>query len=347
MKIPKALISIIGLVLLLFSLNPQTGQAAEGQNQIVFHNLSEKNDVTFEVYDVTDKYLSLLQNGETIETAKDKLFELGVLAKKPGNPITTIKTAYDDSLQENGIARVMLQSNKTYLILEKSSENQTDKLVTMPIILTIPEEGFNKPYDLYGKPFTYSRNFSFKKISSEKTNGEQFLVDAKFILSKQINGKTFYLGEQALIGVQHWIEEKAEAKKFVSNANGEVAINIGLTTGEYFLEEIAAPEGYEITEQAKNIKVTIPNNFNQNVEIVVGEDGFVTDEARVENNPVKNLPSTSGEPGGYIDQIRTYARRVLPKTGEQTSNYIVIGAALVLFVGLLKVISIKRREKHD
>lgn len=348
MKQSKLLMKLFSVFLLLsVFLQPQLTNAAEGNSQIIFHNLSEKNDVTYHVFDVTEKYSTLTQNGHSDDTAKEKIFELGTLAANEAKPVTSFTTTYDALLQENGIARFTLENSKTYLILEHNTEDQTDKIVTMPIILTIPKEGLGQTYDLYGKPVTYSRNFSFKKISSDKSNGEQFLGKAAFILSKQINGKTFYLGEQALIGVQHWIESKAEAKSFVSNEQGEVAFNIGLTTGTYLVEEIKAPEGYQITEEATSIEVVIPNNYNKEVSIVVGKQAFVTNDARVENNPVKNLPNTQEDAGSYITQIKRYARRVLPKTGEARNHYILLGAAILAIAGLLMIYLKKGREKYE
>ena len=81
-----------------------------------------------------------------------------------------------------------------------------------------------------------------------------------------------------------------ETYSLTSDTNGELVIK-GLAAGEYYLNEIEAPNGYN--KLTKPIKITLSHdNGNKQIE-VEGTEGYVT-QVDVENKTGSILPSTGG-----------------------------------------------------
>ena len=158
------------------------------------------------------------------------------------------------------------------------------------------------------------------KDQEEQENVETPLAGAKFVLYRQTeNGKLYVLAD-AQNRVTGWTadgvkpeapeEGKAYATEFVTPASGALTIS-GLDSDVYYLEEIAAPAGYNLL--AAPIRVTIDS------------EGKVTygDKETPSEGTVRVLNRTGAE---------------LPSTGGiGTTVFYVAGAILVLTAGVLLV----------
>lgn len=131
--------------------------------------------------------------------------------------------------------------------------------------------------------------FSAKIIIDKfaKGNSDKKLSDAKFVLknSNDENAKYYKYTpdtEDAPAKVE-WVESKEDATEVTTNREG-AAFFSGLKNGEYYLEETAAPNGYNMLTQP--VKVVINGSDT--------EIGNLTVTAEVENNTGLVLPETGG-----------------------------------------------------
>ncbi len=110
---------------------------------------------------------------------------------------------------------------------------------------------------------------------------DQRLADADFVLYKMVNGVKYYYVYNTTTKVVSWSTNYADATHAITNANGEASF-IGLEDGTYYLEEVAAPAGYNL--------LTAP------VEVVVTANAtaHVDATANVLNNTGSELPETGG-----------------------------------------------------
>ena len=169
------------------------------------------------------------------------------------------------------------------------------------------------------KTTTYA--WSFDVIKYTKKDGEEVkLADAKFVLSKSVDGSD----PIALVSEGNNAYRVAKTgetdtiTEITTDSTGSFTIN-GLDSDTYYLKETKAPDGY--------------NTLKDSVKVVIGSDGKinVTEEnangveaIKVENNTGAELPSTGG---------------------IGTTIFYIVGAVLVLGASVLLVT--KRRMNND
>ncbi|SFC47940.1 LPXTG-motif cell wall anchor domain-containing protein/fimbrial isopeptide formation D2 domain-containing protein [Alkalibacterium subtropicum] len=142
---------------------------------------------------------------------------------------------------------------------------------------------FNNGYDDYDateedEPYAHTGGKAFEKVNKE---GEG-LPGAEFLIHK---GEGMYLQSDYSWGA------KATAWTFVSDANGYFEIK-GLAYGDYYLEEIKAPEvdGIQYRLLDDDYEFTVDaNSYYSNV-----ADLVAADPAEVLNSPEITLPQTGG-----------------------------------------------------
>lgn len=298
------------------------------------------NDSTFAIFEVGEYLRRLNPN---LDQAKEMLAdeatvlrsELEILAT-PGhaelaamqaryqgiNFVQTKKTAtgsFNDStgnmVTEDGLLTVSLKTDKQqiYLIAElDSGDSLPVDQAGLSNYLVLDSGLFTAgTTHVYTKNKGYVREPYFVKMAKESDGSTRPLAGASFVLSKNENGEKFYLRTTAG-SVSDWLSEKeisdsplkdSRVKKMVSDQEGIVRTNLGLKSGSYLFEEVATAEGYEISEQARQITVEIPKDQRQLILINGTEVGALTQKDKlpvVYNQRVagkKNFQKVDGKSG--------------------------------------------------
>jgi len=196
----------------------------------------------------------------------------------------TITVTYTATVNEKAVATI----EKNYATLEYSND-PTDSTKTEK---RIDEEK------------VYSAKIVIDKYAAD--NKSQKLSGAKFKLYKEESGaKTYYKYTATGVAKVEWVDDKADATPQTTNDNG-AANFIGLKNGTYYLEEIEAPDGYNLLKEPVEITISGSDTVVDNLTVT----------AEVANNTGTLLPSTGG---------------------MGTTIFYVLGAVLVVGAGVLLV----------
>ena len=153
----------------------------------------------------------------------------------------------------------------------------------------------------------------------DANNPGQKLANASFILVKKDGGnETFYKYDAGTATVS-WVANKNDATVKTTDSNGATEF-IGLSDGEYYLRETAAPSGYNLLDH--DVKVTITHTTT-NVGGTVFNIG-VSQKSEIPNNTGATLPGTGG---------------------IGTTIFYVLGG--ILLVGAVVVLITRRRMKNE
>lgn len=160
---------------------------------------------------------------------------------------------------------------------------------------------------------TYVYNFDIDIVKHETGNDNKLLSGAEFVLYRlnSQNQKEYYnyntdkketewktLDNDNLETIQAAVEAEKITSK-TTNEDGKISF-VGLEKGTYYLQEIKAPDGYNLP--ADPVKVEITVNYNEdgtiNMETSLVEkrenNGHMFVKQEIENKPGPVLPSTGG-----------------------------------------------------
>lgn len=304
------------------------------------------NGAGFTVYDVT----TLVKAGTTEkelyqlnETYGASYFEekgLKVATEITGTTGIKGLATFELPVQSNG-------QHAKYLIIETTHPEIAKLEISQPIFLNFPlASSVANPIHLYPKNYQYVRDPYFYKHGKDSQGKDLgVLAGASFRLYKlDANGRKRYLHEDKLDNNNQWVDvTNPKVTIITSDKNGLVTTGgHWLPVGEYYFEEVTAPEGYEITDEALRVKVTVPADSNQPVTITVAGKTSTMPEAVVDNLKV-DLPQTSGnEPPKPSGKLPTTLGGLLPTTGERLVSYIALGGGLFCLVLL-----VQRKRQHN
>ena len=276
--------------------------AQKGAQSYVLHDTMEKGltfnkDVKVKVSGQTN-YLNSTTDYEVVENAEDKCtFDIKFKEEflKTINDTTKIEVTYSATL--NGDAEIH-DNNDNTTHLTYGEKNNTTTSTTHTI--------------------TYGINVL--KYTGDTTNT---LANAKFSLYDNETGGTAYKLVQKTDTTNYRLAMTGEdgITEITTNNTGKFSIQ-GLKPGTYWLEETAAPKGY--------------NKLAKRIKVVINDDGtlIVDNKDRDENNSLINQVNVENKTG-----------TVLPSTGGAGTTMIyLIGAVLVLGSGV--VLATKRRVKN-
>ena len=164
--------------------------------------------------------------------------------------------------------------------------------------------------------------FSFNIVINKYAAGSEStkLRGAKFVL-KNAEGK--YYKYDATTKAVTWVDDKSAATEVITDDNGAARFD-GLQAGTYYLEETAAPAGY--------------NQLIKDITIVLKEDGSATiDDAA--STPEADRSLTAG--------VANSTGTMLPETGGiGTVIFVALGALAVICAGVFLVTN-KRMSKES
>ena len=170
----------------------------------------------------------------------------------------------------------------------------------------------------------YSFNIKIDKFASG--NADTKLAGAEFVL-KNAEGKYYMYNTST--GKVEWVAEKAQADVATTNAQGAAHFN-GLAAGTYYLEEIAAPDGYN--QLTSDIEITITDKDTVTIKNGTGAPMTITPAGA-------DLTLTAG--------VANSTGTMLPETGGTgTIIFVALGALAVICAGVFLVTN-KRMSKES
>ncbi len=191
-----------------------------------------------------------------------------------------------------------------------SDQVNEDSVITITYSATVNSDAVigtdgnsNEVYLQFGEIPTYSETietttyvwaFNVYKYTTDDAGVESALAGAEFVLGTLIDGEENYAildSDNKLVG---WTTNQSTATVLTSPESGLIIIE-GLDSGEYFLRETAAPDGFNALSD--DIEVLIANESEDGAvsgtEVVL-VDGAAYDAIKVLNNSGTELPSTGG-----------------------------------------------------
>lgn len=164
--------------------------------------------------------------------------------------------------------------------------------------------------------------FSFNIVINKYAAGNEStkLEGAKFVLKN--NGGKYYKYDANTKAVT-WVADKADATEVTTDDKGAARFD-GLQAGTYYLEETAAPAGY--------------NQLTKDITIVLKEDGSAT---------INGASSTPGADRSLTAGVANSTGTMLPETGGiGTVIFVALGALAVICAGVFLVTN-KRMSKES
>lgn len=276
--------------------------AQKGAQSYVLHDTMEKGftfnkDVKVKVSGQTN-YLNSTTDYEVVENAEDKCtFDIKFKEEflKTINDTTKIEVTYSAIL--NGDAEIHDNNDNTTHLTYGENNNTTTRTT-----------------------HTVTYQISVLKYTGDTNNT---LAHAKFSLyDAETNGNIYKLVQKTdTTNYRLAMTGEDGITEITTNNTGKFSIQ-GLKPGTYWLEETAAPKGY--------------NKLAKRIKVVINDDGtlIVDKKDRDENNSLINQVNVENKTG-----------TVLPSTGGAGTTMIyLIGAVLVLGSGV--VLATKRRVKN-
>lgn len=217
-------------------------------------------------------------------------------------------------------------------------QDQIDKPVVITYTATVNEKAIQSDKETNKATLKYSNDpanktsfgeshdevnvFSFNIVINKYADGNEStkLEGAKFVL-KNNDGK-YYKYDAATKAVT-WVDNKADATEVTTDKNGAARFD-GLEAGTYYLEETAAPDGY--------------NQLTKDITIVLDKDGKTT---------INGEPSTLGDGLSLTAGVANSTGTMLPETGGiGTAIFVALGALAVICAGVFLVTN-KRMSKES
>ena len=216
-------------------------------------------------------------------------------------------------------------------------QGQIDKPVVITYTATVNEKAIQSDKETNTATLKYSNDpankdsfkessvevevFSFNIVINKYAAGSEStkLGGAKFVL-KNAEGK--YYKYDATTKAVTWVDDKSAATEVITDDNGAARFD-GLQAGTYYLEETAAPAGY--------------NQLTKDITIVLDKNGSAT---------IDGAASAPGADHSLTTGVANSTGTMLPETGGiGTVIFVALGALAVICAGVFLVTN-KRMSKE-
>ena len=220
-------------------------------------------------------------------------------------------------------------------------QDKIDKEVVITYTATVNEKAIKRDKETNTATLQYSNNPADESSSDESTkkvdvfsfnividkyadkHADTKLAGAKFVLKNTKNKEVKYYKYDDATKVVSWVDGKTNATEVITDANG-VARFDGLEADTYYLEETAAPAGY--------------NQLTKDIPIVLKKDDTAT---------IDGKDSTLGADHSLTTGVANSTGTMLPETGGTgTVIFVVLGALAVICAGVFLVTN-KRMSKES
>lgn len=217
-------------------------------------------------------------------------------------------------------------------------QDKIDKPVVITYTATVNENAIQRDKETNTATLKYSNNpadknafgnssvevdvFSFNIVINKYATGNENtkLEGAKFVLK---NAENKYYKYDAATKAVTWVDDKSAATEVITDANGAARFN-GLQAGTYYLEETAAPAGY--------------NQLTKDITIVLDKSGSAT---------IDGAASAPGADHSLTAGVANSTGTMLPETGGiGTVIFVALGALAVICAGVFLVTN-KRMSKES
>ena len=217
-------------------------------------------------------------------------------------------------------------------------QDKIDKTVVITYTATVNEKAIQRDKETNTATLQYSNNpadntssdkttvkvdvFSFNIVINKYATGNEStkLEGAKFVL-KDSAGKYYHCGAAKAVT---WVVDKSDATEVTTDDNGAARFD-GLQAGTYYLEETAAPAGY--------------NQLTKDITIVITNKDTATVAGSASNPAAADLSLTA--------KVANSTGTMLPETGGTgTVIFVVLGALAVICAGVFLVTN-KRMSKES
>ena len=217
-------------------------------------------------------------------------------------------------------------------------QGQIDAPVVITYTATVNDKAIQRDKETNTATLKYSNNpadktsfeessvkvevFSFNIVINKYATGNENtkLAGAKFVLK---NAESKYYKYDAVTKAVTWVAAKADATEVTTGADGAARFD-GLEAGTYYLEETAAPTGY--------------NQLTKDITIVLDENGSAT---------INGAASAPGTDHSLTTGVANSTGTVLPETGGTgTVIFVALGALAVICAGVFLVTN-KRMSKES
>lgn len=273
-------------------------------------------------YEITDKMTSgLVLNRDInvkidgVDVSESASVEIQYDADNKGFFVGIVVSQYADKIGKDVVITYSATVNENAIERGKETNTVTLKYSNDPN----NDESFGTASDTAN---LYS--FNVKVDKHDANNTAKKLVGAEFYFK---NSSDQYYKRDGITKNVTWVDNKEEATKLSSDTNGTLTFT-GINMGTYYLEEVKAPDGYNLL--SSDVAVVMNKNAaNNGYNITVGGNA-----ATVESNLT------------VIASIANSTGTMLPETGGTgTIIFIVVGAVAVIGAGLFLVTN-KRMSKE-
>lgn len=372
-KVFKSILLLVALCLPLLEQRVNADVTEEPLQVIVQHQFENPNgselvygaDIALSLYDISEQY----HDQKTPADAKKFIESFSQLSAQQlrrylvDNKIQKVETVTTDATGK-AYFKVAGNDNAYLIVQDHAVKGQT----ILPLAFSLPlqnEDGTPKNIvELYTKPVKLTSCAYFYKYG---VNGDKqiALADAQFVLGQEVAGEKQYLAldETSFVASDDPAND-AQVKKFTSDEQGLVLHDSELAPGQYFFSEVKAPNGYSISEAAKQIEVIVAADMQitvagvQLVELVAGmvPSSFTTapkilnyaiSEDKPNQTPTDNVnnDNTSFDNGG--PKVSSVGG-MLAQLGEKKGLVSLIGILLVSFAVVEFIRQRKERSgKHE
>lgn len=263
-------------------------------------------------YQVTDTMTEGLTYNDDVKVTIGGVEVTGVATKSGNGFVASINMMdYQDKIDAAVVITYTATVNEKAVVSNVETNTATLKYSNDPA----NKDSFKESTD---KVDVFSFNIVINKYDSNNTDTK--LAGAKFVL-KNAEGK--YYTYNTSTGKVEWVADKAQADEVTTNADG-AAHFYGLAAGTYYLEETAAPAGY--------------NQLTKDITIVLDKNGNATINGDA-SSPATDRSLTAG--------VANSTGTMLPETGGTgTIIFVALGALAVICAGVFLVTN-KRMSKES